>query len=74
MKKKTWKKPIYVTLDIGPCRYCKKDMVNTESFVAFADKTKAHYACMKKDDDLREGKLREIENNIENVLNKKSLG
>ena len=49
-------------------------MVNIESFVAFADKTKAHYACMKKDDDLREGKLREIENNIESVLNKKSLG
>jgi len=29
-------------------------MVNTESFVAFADKTKAHYACMKKDDEERQ--------------------
>jgi|TARA_B100002051_G_C16582578_1_gene558469 hypothetical protein len=26
-------------------------MVNTESFVCFADKTKAHYLCMKKDDE-----------------------
>lgn len=44
-------------------------MVNTESFVAFADKTKAHYACMKKDDELRNAKLKEIENNIDSVLN-----
>ncbi len=38
-------------MDIGPCKYCKKDMVNTESFVAFADKTKAHYDCMKAEDE-----------------------
>ena len=53
MKKKTWKKPTQTVLNIGPCRYCKKDMVNTESFVAFADKTKGHYQCMKDDDDQR---------------------
>ena len=50
-KKKTWVKPAQIVIDIGPCKYCKKDMVNTESFVAFADKTKAHYLCMKKNDE-----------------------
>ena len=49
MTKKTWKKPVQYVMNIGPCRYCKKEMENTESFVAFADKTKAHYNCMKKD-------------------------
>ena len=48
--KKTWKKPSVIVIDIGKCRYCQKEMINTESFVAFADKTKAHYECMKKDD------------------------
>ena len=47
---KTWKKPPQIVIDIGPCKYCKKDMVNTESFVAFADGTKAHYECMRLDD------------------------
>lgn len=50
MAKKTWKKPVNIVMDIGPCKYCKKDMVNTESFVAFYDKTKAHYECMKAED------------------------
>ena len=48
-KQKTWVKPVQYVMNIGPCRYCKKEMENTESFVAFADKTKAHYDCMKKD-------------------------
>ena len=50
MDKKTWKKPVNIVMDIGPCKYCKKDMVNTESFVAFYDKSKAHYECMKAED------------------------
>ena len=37
-------------MDIGKCRYCSAEMNNQESFVAFADKTKAHYQCMKDDD------------------------
>ena len=49
-KKKTWQKPPQIVINIGPCKYCKKDMVNTESFVAFADGTKAHYECMRLDD------------------------
>jgi len=48
--KKTWQKPKEVIIDIGKCRYCKAEMNNQESFVAFADKTKAHYECMRKDD------------------------
>ena len=49
-QKKTWVKSKTIIIDIGKCRYCNKDMVNTESFVAFADKTKAHYECMRLDD------------------------
>jgi len=49
-KKKTWVKPVQYVMNIGPCRYCKKEMENTESFVAFADKTKAHYKCLSEDD------------------------
>ena len=48
--KKTWQKPKEVIIDIGKCRYCKAQMNNQESFVAFADKTKAHSECMRKDD------------------------
>ena len=68
MANKTWKKPAVIVIDIGPCRYCKKDMVNTESFVACVDKTKAHYECMKKDDELRESMLNKIEQQIDNIL------
>ena len=50
-KKKTWVRPKQIIIDIGPCKYCKKDMVNTESFVAFYDKSKAHYECMKAEDE-----------------------
>ena len=68
MTKKTWKKPVQIVMDIGLCRYCKKSMINTESFVAFVDKTKAHYECMKKDDELRESMLNKIEQQIDNIL------
>ena len=49
-KKKTWVKPAVIVIDIGPCKYCKAEMNNQESFVAFYDKTKAHYECMRLDD------------------------
>tara|TARA_R100001440_G_scaffold13916_2_gene23903 strand:+ start:18 stop:203 length:186 start_codon:yes stop_codon:yes gene_type:complete len=49
-KKKTWVKPKHIVIDIGPCKYCKKDMINTESFVAFYGGEKAHYECMRLDD------------------------
>jgi hypothetical protein len=50
MKRKTWQKSkAQLILEIGPCKHCGKNMVNTESFVVFADKTKAHYDCYKND-------------------------
>ena len=67
-KKKGWLKPKHILLDIGPCKYCEKDMVNTESFVAFADGTKAHYECMKKDDELRNAIRKKIEQQIDSLL------
>ena len=48
--KKIWNKPSILVIDIGKCRYCQKDMTNSESFVAFYGGDKAHYDCMKKDD------------------------
>ena len=50
MPNKTWVRSKTIIIDVGKCRYCNKDMINTDSFVAFADKTKAHYQCMKDDD------------------------
>ena len=50
MANKTWKKSIVLEANVGKCRYCEKDMINSESFVAFFGGDKAHYECMKKDD------------------------
>ena len=36
---------------IAPCKYCKVDVSSQQSFVAFVDKTYAHYQCMKDDDE-----------------------
>jgi|TARA_R100001530_G_scaffold106698_2_gene74535 hypothetical protein len=52
-KKKGWVKPKVIVINIGKCRYCDKEMDNQEQFVAFADKTKAHYSCMVQDDQQR---------------------
>ena len=48
--KKIWKKPSIIVIDIGKCKFCQAEMVNTESFVAFYGGEKAHYECMRKDD------------------------
>ena len=42
MPKKTWIRTEKIA-DVGSCRYCHKDMISTDSFVAFANQTKAHY-------------------------------
>ena len=70
MKKKLWKKPKQIIMDIGKCKYCQKDMVNTESFVVFATKEKAHYECMKKDDELKQKITQKIEKDINNLVGK----
>ena len=43
-KKKLWKKPKVIIIDIGRCRYCGEEMTNQDSFVAFypASQGKAH--------------------------------
>jgi|TARA_R100001079_G_scaffold110441_1_gene85881 hypothetical protein len=47
--KKVWSKK-NIVVDIGKCKFCGKDMVNTDSFVAFyPSKHKAHYICYKED-------------------------
>tara|TARA_R100000234_G_scaffold40030_3_gene23987 strand:+ start:1886 stop:2113 length:228 start_codon:yes stop_codon:yes gene_type:complete len=68
MTKKLWKKNTNPVMNIGCCKYCKVDMTNNESFVAFMDKTYAHYDCMKKDDDLRTETQTIITNEIDQVL------
>ena len=50
MKKKTWSRKNIVT-DVGPCKYCHKEIINTDSFVVFATKEPAHYQCMKLEDE-----------------------
>jgi hypothetical protein len=63
MAKKIWKKTNIVT-DVGECRYCKKNIVNTESFVSFYKSGHAHYDCMKKDDDLKQQVLQSVEHQL----------
>ena len=61
MPKKTWKKPIGRILYVGNCRYCSKSMTSDEIFVAFlstdknGEREKAHYQCMKEDDEKSSG-------------------
>ena len=47
MKRKTLKNYQNKEYIVGPCKWCKKEIVNTESFVAFADKSKACIKCYK---------------------------
>ena len=63
MAKKLWKK-INIVTDVGNCRYCKKNIVNTDSFVSFYKSGYAHYDCMKKDDELRQEVLNTIDKQI----------
>lgn len=48
-KKKVWVKPKEVIVRVGDCKYCNKEILNTDSFVSFYPKGHAHYDCMKKD-------------------------
>ena len=51
-------------MSVGNCRYCNKLIYSDESFVAFADKTYAHYICMKQDDEKRENDTKRIKEKI----------
>jgi len=50
MKRKKIEK-VYV---VGECRYCKKIFDTSDSFVVFANKTKAHHECYKIDAEMQE--------------------
>ena len=39
---------------VGKCRYCEKQVLTDVPFVCFADKSCAHYDCMKKDDMIKQ--------------------
>ena len=51
MKKKTWIKKKRIITVVGDCKYCGKEIINTDSFVVFATKEPAHYQCMKLEDE-----------------------
>ena len=63
MVKKLWKKTNVIT-DVGKCKYCSGNIVNTDSFVSFYSGDHSHYDCMKKDDDLRQEVLNTIDKQI----------
>ena len=50
-KKKLWKRPKVIIIDIGRCRYCGEEMTNQDSFVSFYGGGHAHWQCMKEDSD-----------------------
>ena len=49
--RKTWNKTKIREILVGNCRYCEKEIINTDSFVSFYPKGHAHYECMRKADD-----------------------
>jgi len=42
---------VQLAIDVGKCRYCKKNIINTDSFVSFYKSGHAHYLCMKNSDE-----------------------
>ena len=59
LKKKTWIKPKQIIITVGHCKYCKKEIINTDNFVSFYKSGHAHYICMKIDAD------KDSESNVE---------
>ena len=45
MIKKQWKKNHNTERILGPCKWCEKEIINTDSFVTLADKTRACIKC-----------------------------
>ena len=45
MQNKTWKKQKNRIWNVGKCRHCDKELVNTDTFVCFADKSRACLKC-----------------------------
>ena len=45
MLKKQWSKNPNKEYIVGPCKWCEKEIVNTEAFVTFASKEQACIKC-----------------------------
>ena len=67
-KKKTWIKSKQIIVTVGICRYCKRELVNTDSFVSFYGGGHAHYQCMKEDDELQ----KKVMDSVEDQINKEN--
>nr|BAR28894.1 hypothetical protein [uncultured Mediterranean phage uvMED] len=63
-KKNTWVKSKQIIVNVGICRYCKKDMTNLDSFVSFYGGGHSHYQCMREDDDLKKKVLNSVEQQL----------
>ena len=64
MAKKTWNKTKNRILVVGVCKYCQKELINTDSFVSFYGGGHAHYQCMKEDDELQKKVLDSVEQQL----------
>ena len=47
MKQKTWTKKPNKEFIVGPCKWCEKELLNTQSFVTLAVKSRACIKCYK---------------------------
>jgi len=45
MIKKQWSKNPNKEFIVGPCKWCNKELVNTDSYIAFNDKERACNKC-----------------------------
>ena len=63
-KNKTWVKSKQIIVTVGFCRYCYKELINTDSFVSFYGGGHSHYQCMKEDDDLKQKVLNSVEQQL----------
>ncbi len=63
-KKRTWVKSKQIIVTVGFCRYCHKELINTDSFVSFYGGGHSHYQCMREDDDLKQKVLDSVEQQL----------
>jgi len=47
MQKKQWSKKSNKEFIVGPCKWCNKEIINTDSFVTFITKERACIKCYK---------------------------
>ena len=49
--RKNWNRKKEIITLVGSCKYCREEVLNTDSFVSFFQSGHAHYECMRKDAD-----------------------